>query len=46
LTPVSLDPGLPAEFSIRKPSGWPRERYKVEVTVDGKPGPSKAFKVQ
>jgi hypothetical protein len=34
------------EFSIQKPSGWPRGDYKVEVSVDGKPGPSKSFKVQ
>ncbi len=34
------------EFSIQKPSGWPKGDYKVDVTVDGKPGPSKSFKVQ
>lgn len=34
------------EFSIQKPTGWPKGNYKVEVTVDGKPGPSKTFKVQ
>jgi Flp pilus assembly protein CpaB len=34
------------EFSIQKPSGWPKGGYKVETTVDGKPGPSKSFKVQ
>jgi multidrug efflux pump subunit AcrA (membrane-fusion protein) len=34
------------EFSIQKPKGWPKGNYKVEVTVDGKPGPSKTFKVQ
>jgi hypothetical protein len=34
------------EFSIQKPGGWPKGNYKVEVTVDGKPGPSKTFKVQ
>jgi hypothetical protein len=34
------------EFSIQKPSGWPKGNYKVDVTVDGKPGPSKSFKVQ
>jgi hypothetical protein len=34
------------EFSIQKPKGWPKGNYKVEVTLDGKPGPSKTFKVQ
>jgi hypothetical protein len=34
------------EFSIQKPSGWPKGSYKVETTVDGKPGPSKAFTVK
>jgi hypothetical protein len=34
------------EFSIQKPSGWPKGDYKVDVTIDGKPGPSKSFKVQ
>lgn len=34
------------EFSIQKPGGWPKGNYKVDVTVDGKAGQSKAFKVQ
>jgi hypothetical protein len=34
------------EFSIQKPGGWPKGDYKVDVTMDGKPGPSKSFKVQ
>ena len=34
------------EFSIQKPSGWPKGSYKVETTVDGKPGPSKTFMVK
>ena len=34
------------EFSIQKPSGWPKGDYKVETTIDGKPGPTKSFKVQ
>lgn len=34
------------EFSIQKPSGWPKGNYKVETTVDGKPGPSKTFTVK
>ncbi|HEY6148075.1 MAG TPA: hypothetical protein VIZ69_10275 [Thermoanaerobaculia bacterium] len=34
------------EFSIQKPGGWPKGNYKVEVTVDGKPGPSKTFTVK
>lgn len=34
------------EFSIQKPKGWPKGNYKVEVTVDGKPGPSKTFTVK
>jgi hypothetical protein len=44
----SIAPTGPAvtEFSIQKASGWPKGNYKVEVTVDGKPGPSKTFRVQ
>ena len=34
------------EFSIQKPSGWPKGSYKIETTVDGKPGPSKTFTVK
>ena len=34
------------EFSIQKPSGWPKGNYKVDVTVDGKPGQSKTFTVK
>jgi hypothetical protein len=34
------------EFSIQKPTGWPKGNYKVETTVDGKPGPSKTFTVK
>ena len=34
------------EFSIQKASGWPKGSYKVETTVDGKPGPSKTFTVK
>lgn len=44
----TINPTGPAvtEFSIQKPGGWPKGDYKIEVTVDGKPGPSKTFKVQ
>lgn len=44
----TITPTGPAatEFSIQKPSGWPKGTYKVEVTVDGKPGPSKNFTVK
>lgn len=34
------------EFSIQKPKGWPKGNYKVEVMLDGKPGPSKTFTVK
>jgi hypothetical protein len=34
------------EFSIQKPKGWPKGTYKVETTIDGKPGPSKTFTVK
>ena len=34
------------EFSIQNPKGWPKGSYKVETTVDGKPGPSKTFTVK
>jgi len=33
------------EFSIQKPSGWPKGDYKVEVTVDGGTPTTKSFKV-
>lgn len=44
----TITPAGPAatEFSIQKPGGWPKGTYKVEVTVDGKPGPSKSFTVK
>lgn len=44
----TITPTGPAatEFSIQKPGGWPKGTYKVEVTVDGKPGPSKSFTVK
>ena len=44
----TITPTGPAttEFSIQKPSGWPKGTYKVETTVDGKPGPSKTFTVK
>jgi hypothetical protein len=34
------------EFSIQKPSGWPKGEYKVEATADGGPATTKTFKVQ
>jgi hypothetical protein len=34
------------EFSIQKPSGWPKGDYKVEATVDGGAAVTKSFKVQ
>jgi hypothetical protein len=34
------------EFSIQKPDGWPAGDYKVEISLDGKPVQSKAFKIQ
>jgi len=44
----SISPTGPAatEFSIQKPGGWPKGTYKVEATVDGKPGTSKTFTVK
>ena len=44
----TIAPAGPAvtEFSIQKPKGWPKGNYKVETTVDSKPGPSKTFKVE
>ena len=44
----SISPTGPAatEISIQKPGGWPKGNYKVEATVDGKPGPSKTFTVK
>jgi hypothetical protein len=43
---IALTGPAVTEFSIQKPTGWPKGNYKVEVTVDGKPGPSKTFTVQ
>jgi hypothetical protein len=34
------------EFSIQKPSGWPKGDYKVEASVDGGTPTTKSFKVQ
>jgi hypothetical protein len=34
------------EFSIQKPDGWPAGEYKVEISLDGKPVDTKAFKIQ
>ena len=34
------------EFSIQKPSGWPKGTYKVEVSVDGGPVQTKTFTVK
>jgi hypothetical protein len=33
------------EFHISKPSGWPKGKYKVEVSVNGSPAASKEFEV-
>jgi hypothetical protein len=47
-TKRAIAPGAVAvtEFSIQKPDGWPTGDYKVEISLDGKPVQSKAFKVQ
>jgi len=44
----TISPTGPAttEFSIQKPSGWPKGDYQVEVTVDGGTATTKTFKVQ
>ena len=34
------------EFSIQKPSGWPKGEYQVEATADGGPATTKSFKFQ
>jgi hypothetical protein len=34
------------EFSIQKPDGWPAGNYKVEISLDGKPVDTKAFRIQ
>src|SRR5262245_36787941 len=34
------------EFSIQKPSGWPRGTYKVEVSIDGGPVTTKTFTIK
>ena len=35
-----------SEFHISKPDGWPVGAYQVDITMDGKPAGTKAFKVQ
>ena len=44
----SITPTGPAatEFSIQKPSGWPKGSYKVDITVNGQPFTSKSFRVE
>ena len=44
----TISPTGPAttEFSIQKPSGWPKGDYKVEASVDGGAATTKSFKVQ
>jgi hypothetical protein len=44
----SIAPTGPAttEFHVSKPSGWPKGKYKVEITVDGNPAGTKDFEVQ
>ena len=45
---ATITPTGPAttEFHISKPDGWPVGAYQVDVSADGKPAGSKAFKVQ
>jgi hypothetical protein len=43
---IAPGPTSVTEFSIQKPDGWPTGDYKVEISLDGKPVESKAFKVQ
>jgi hypothetical protein len=44
----TIAPNGPAttEFSIQKPSGWPKGDYKVEASADGGAATTKSFKVQ
>lgn len=35
-----------SEFHISKPDGWPKGKYRVEITVDGAPAASRDFTVQ
>ncbi len=43
-----ISPSAPAvtEFHIEKASGWPAGKYKVTLTLDGKPAGSKEFEVK
>jgi hypothetical protein len=34
------------EFSIAKADGWPAGQYKVEISLDGHPAETRAFRVQ
>jgi hypothetical protein len=44
----TISPNGPAvtEFHISKPSGWPKGRYKVMVSLNGTPADSADFQVQ
>ena len=43
---VKLAGNAATDFRIAKPDGWPKGKYKVEVTLDGKPVQSKDFEVK
>lgn len=44
----SIQPGGPAthEFNVSKPDGWPTGKYKVEITLDGKPAGARELEVK
>lgn len=43
---VSLTGMGTTEFHIAKPDGWPKGKYKVEVSLDGAPVQSREFEVK
>ena len=43
---VNLAGKAATDFRIAKPDGWPKGKYKVEITLDGKVAQSKDFEVK
>ncbi len=42
---IAPNGGAATEFHVSKPSGWPRGKYKVEVSLNGAPVESKEFRI-
>lgn len=44
----AISPGAEGatEFHVSKPGGWPKGKYKVEITLNGAPAESEGFEVK